>query len=496
MAYPPGSTYPIRQSSQYQQSLHTNYPVDQYPPQDFSHQSQATLSQPDSFSQDSSTHQDFHQQDSYPQSFQPIPHQNSFSEQTSFNQSASQAHHNPPIQPPQLHPQLIQQQRLQYPQPLSQHQQQHQQQQHHHQQQPYPLQIQQPQAQFPQQHVQASYPLRSHQPFQDSQYAQSSSSTHQGSYTQASQQSSYPPQLQNSPVQLDQYSHFNQATPPNAHSPESSLVHAGQFSSQANQPPSAFAQQARQQQYTQFLQTHSIQQAQQQSTRNASQSTPSIQRPTLSQPPNPLGSQTLPYQSPQQPRPRQEPISKTKAQHSSGNVAGTYQLFFTGRDDPRGCMLIGEDTKPVHLAFETQENNVGRSVQTFVYRNDNELCAILDWGTGGFLGNVKIGSRQFPMSQLVTRGSTNNARGFTSSENENVRFEWRRMREDMAAYDLFMLPDTRIALFRKYNNQNTPVGPTHGLIQYTFSKDILLLEALLSLLLNRWIDMHGIQFSG
>lgn len=46
-------------------------------------------------------------------------------------------------------------------------------------------------------------------------------------------------------------------------------------------------------------------------------------------------------------------------------------------------------------------------VRKKVYRNDNELCAILDWGTGGFLGNVKIGSRQFPMSQLVTRGSTN-----------------------------------------------------------------------------------------
>jgi hypothetical protein len=29
-------------------------------------------------------------------------------------------------------------------------------------------------------------------------------------------------------------------------------------------------------------------------------------------------------------------------------------------------MLIGEDTKPVHLAFETHENNLGQSVQTFV----------------------------------------------------------------------------------------------------------------------------------
>jgi hypothetical protein len=42
-----------------------------------------------------------------------------------------------------------------------------------------------------------------------------------------------------------------------------------------------------------------------------------------------------------------------------------------------------------------------------VYRNDKDLCAILDWGTGGFLGNAKIGPRQFPMSQLVIPGSMN-----------------------------------------------------------------------------------------
>lgn len=31
-----------------------------------------------------------------------------------------------------------------------------------------------------------------------------------------------------------------------------------------------------------------------------------------------------------------------------------FEIFFTGRDDPRdGCIVIGEDTKPVFFEFET-----------------------------------------------------------------------------------------------------------------------------------------------
>ncbi|KAF9452259.1 hypothetical protein P691DRAFT_661400, partial [Macrolepiota fuliginosa MF-IS2] len=170
--------------------------------------------------------------------------------------------------------------------------------------------------------------------------------------------------------------------------------------------------------------------------------------------------------------------------------AGTYQLFFTGRDDPRCCMLIGEDTKPVYLSFETNPN---QSLRTLVYRNNKDLCAQLEWGTGPYLGNAAVGPRQLPMSQLVLPGSADNARKFFSSDGKE--FEWRRIREDTMAYDLFMAPNVRIALFRKYN-QLTAIGPSHGLIQYTFSNDNLLIEALVSLLLNRWIDMNQIQFSG
>jgi len=175
------------------------------------------------------------------------------------------------------------------------------------------------------------------------------------------------------------------------------------------------------------------------------------------------------------------------------DVAGTYQLFFTGRDDPRSCMLIGEDTKPVYLSIETQEGNLNQTLRTMVYINDKDFCAKLEWGTGSYLGDATVGSRRFPMSHLVLPGSMDSARRFTSVDGK--QFEWRRIREDTTAYDLFMAPNVRIALFRKYN-QLTAIGPSHGLIQYTFSNDNLLIEALLALLLNRWIDTNGIQFSG
>ena len=48
----------------------------------------------------------------------------------------------------------------------------------------------------------------------------------------------------------------------------------------------------------------------------------------------------------------------------------------------------------------------------------------------------------------------------------------------------------RIAFFRKIDQQ-TPVGPAHGFLQYTFTQPFLLLESLLALCLNRWMDVHS-----
>ena len=48
-------------------------------------------------------------------------------------------------------------------------------------------------------------------------------------------------------------------------------------------------------------------------------------------------------------------------------ASDTYDLFFTGRDDPRGCLIIGEDTKPIYFCFETAVKHLS-AARTIVSR--------------------------------------------------------------------------------------------------------------------------------
>ncbi|KAJ4480707.1 hypothetical protein C8J55DRAFT_513509 [Lentinula edodes] len=165
----------------------------------------------------------------------------------------------------------------------------------------------------------------------------------------------------------------------------------------------------------------------------------------------------------------------------------TYDLFFTGQDDPRNCVVIGEDTKPVFFSFETFQRDL--STRTMVMRG-KDLIASLEWSPGNHSGMVNIGTRQLLMSQLVLPGSSSHVRNFVSSSDGRT-YEWRRCYPDTSGYDLFLLPNNmRIAAFRKMNAQ-TVVGPSHALLQYQFAHDPLLLEALLSLCIFRWTDLHG-----
>ncbi|GLB35397.1 hypothetical protein LshimejAT787_0209620 [Lyophyllum shimeji] len=168
----------------------------------------------------------------------------------------------------------------------------------------------------------------------------------------------------------------------------------------------------------------------------------------------------------------------------------TYTLFFTGRDDPRCCDIIGEDTRPVYFCFETPERAMMMpNVRTTLYRNNKEACARFEWSPGNHLGSATIGSRQLPMSHLVLPGSSTNARAFVSADGK--KFEWRQRRDNSTSYDLYSSQNVQIAAFRRYS-QTTFVGPSHGFLQYTFNHDLLLVEALLALCLNRWIDLHGV----
>lgn len=104
----------------------------------------------------------------------------------------------------------------------------------------------------------------------------------------------------------------------------------------------------------------------------------------------------------------------------------SFEIYFTGRDDPRdGCIVIGEDEKPVFFEFETASLSpcstrttvrVGPKVIQYVMLtagprfqicSDRRPVAAFDWDANGdSLGVVAIGDREFPMENLVLPGSS------------------------------------------------------------------------------------------
>ncbi|TDL27581.1 hypothetical protein BD410DRAFT_782705 [Rickenella mellea] len=165
-----------------------------------------------------------------------------------------------------------------------------------------------------------------------------------------------------------------------------------------------------------------------------------------------------------------------------------YDLYFTAsRGNPRQCMILGEDVEKLFFRFETPEVYM-TNTRTSIHRNQ-ELVAVFDWTATNYLGLATVIQRPpFPMSRLVLPGSTVNSRAFVFNA---TTFEWRRRQEDPFSYDLYGPQNVKIGIFRRID-QSTPVGPSHGFMHYTFVQPALLLESLLALCINRWIDMNGI----
>ncbi|EJD05953.1 uncharacterized protein FOMMEDRAFT_153301 [Fomitiporia mediterranea MF3/22] len=194
------------------------------------------------------------------------------------------------------------------------------------------------------------------------------------------------------------------------------------------------------------------------------------------------------------------------------------------------CIILGDDVEPIFYRFETPDvfmtnkrttagdrrcgpprrpsppspalrecnlSGADHHISPFdIYRNQDEMVAIFDWSADSYLGLCTVKNRQpFPMAMLVLPGSTASARAFFLN---GSKFEWRRTRDDQLGYDLYHVPQNahgqppvRIAFFRTVD-QPTPLGPAHGFLQYTFVQPPLLLEALLALSINRWMDMNAV----
>lgn len=116
--------------------------------------------------------------------------------------------------------------------------------------------------------------------------------------------------------------------------------------------------------------------------------------------------------------------------------------------------------------------------------------AHFDWDLGNHLGTGSYLGKDIEMAQLVKNGTNHYCRRF-ASRNGGV-YEWRRCLDNPHGYDLFTVPgNLRLAEYRRMS-MNTPVGPSHAYLHLWFDAEDLLLESLLSLCLNRWIDWHGL----
>ncbi|KAF9218305.1 hypothetical protein BS17DRAFT_106945 [Gyrodon lividus] len=163
-----------------------------------------------------------------------------------------------------------------------------------------------------------------------------------------------------------------------------------------------------------------------------------------------------------------------------------FKVFFTGKDDPLdGCIVIGDDEKPVFFEFETDFIAPSR---TTICSNQSPVAAF-DWdGDGTVLGMATVGDRHFPMADLVKPGPVPNARRFQAADGRF--YDWRRSCRDPKSYELYAAPNTPpIAVYHQFP-QATPIGPAHGTLEYDFTDWLFLLEALLALNINRWLDWN------
>ncbi|KIK97404.1 hypothetical protein PAXRUDRAFT_226903 [Paxillus rubicundulus Ve08.2h10] len=169
-------------------------------------------------------------------------------------------------------------------------------------------------------------------------------------------------------------------------------------------------------------------------------------------------------------------------------AAFNFTIYFTGNDDPRdGGIVIGEDERPVYFEFETELIPPSQT-RTTIY-SDRQPVAAFDWGAdGNSLGVVTIGDREFPMLLLVMSSPVLSARRFQAAG--GGFYDWRRVSRNPNSYELYAAPNTQpIAVYHQFS-QATPIGPSHGTLEYNFTDCLFLLEALLALNINRWIDWN------
>ncbi|KAK7689128.1 hypothetical protein QCA50_007819 [Cerrena zonata] len=173
-----------------------------------------------------------------------------------------------------------------------------------------------------------------------------------------------------------------------------------------------------------------------------------------------------------------------------------YDLFFLGQDDIRhDCIAAGHiEDRPLYYHFYTQSIPPSGQTRTTVFLDPEFIAAAahLNWVMDIHLGTVSVGGRPaVPMTYLAALSTTReNTRTFSTADNRH--YDWQK--RENGGFDLY-LKDTNIQLasYERYTQiRETPgLGPCYALLQFTFDDDNLLVYALVSLCLNRWLQYQG-----
>ncbi|KAA1471323.1 hypothetical protein DENSPDRAFT_837291 [Dentipellis sp. KUC8613] len=119
--------------------------------------------------------------------------------------------------------------------------------------------------------------------------------------------------------------------------------------------------------------------------------------------------------------------------------------------------------------------------------------ATLDWMLGRFLGTAHIGDREVLMGDLVDRtgAASPELRSFmsTSSDGSAVRCTWARQPD--GSYQLWS-SGTYLAEYQPTQEHIAGIGMSWGTMRYWFRPEQLFLDAIITVSINKWIDLQGL----
>jgi len=179
--------------------------------------------------------------------------------------------------------------------------------------------------------------------------------------------------------------------------------------------------------------------------------------------------------------------------------SASYEVHFLNSYDPRHGFTVMSVNPDTYYEFRTPVGFL--ETHTIVTDESGATIVTFNWFGPHALGTMTWPGpppRQVHMGELVmSHQSMPDSRAFVCEGPDNVvrRFWWRRL--EQGHYDLYVaaVPAVCIGIFRKHHPpEQLAVGDNYATLYFSFLHRPLLVNALLALSLNRWLDSQdGLQ---